>query len=301
VCFGFKRVQSQKVPGVTGWYRPSSTQKNTSQQQQQQSRIPMIFFHGIAPAGVFFYLPMLLLGSDIVTTDRCCLLIDNYNIACTLNFDAVSEREMVSGVQDLIDTYLPNPSTTPIAVCGHSFGSCVVSWLFHHGSSQLRQQIQLCIVLDPVTILLSDPDVVNNFLYSRTLLSIIRMFASSEICTEYYLRHQFSWYNSEVWLEEILQLSSVSPALSSPSRKYNDNLHVIVGLSDCDLIVNAPKVKRHIDLVLQRNPTMDANRLRTMYWNGAGHANCLKSRSKWQHIQRTICECEYSIATRKQA
>ena len=139
----------------------------------------------------------------------------------------------------------PNPTDTPIAVCGHSFGSCVISWLFYHGSSQLQKQIQLCVLQDPVTILLSDPNVMNNFLYSHKVLCCIRMFASSELFTEYYLRHHFSWYNSELWLDEILP-GSLS--------KHDDGKirHVIVGLSECDEIVDAPKVKRHIDLFLQR-------------------------------------------------
>ena len=294
---GFQRVHSQQVPGVTGWYRPSHS-------SLAQSRIPMIFFHGIAPAGVFFYLPMLLWGSDILTRDRCCLLVDNYNIACTLMFDAKSEQEMVLGVQDLIDTYFPNPATTPIAVCGHSFGSCVISWLFYHGSAQLQKQIQLCVLLDPVTILLSDPNVMNNFLYSHKVWCCIRMFASSELFTEYYLRHHFSWYNSELWLDEIL------PGLSVSEHADDDGKirHVIVGLSECDEIVDAPKVKRHIDLFLQRqqlgvssNPQQQHHKaqrqsLRTMFWKQAGHANCLQSPSKWQDIQHTIRECEYTIA-----
>ena len=304
---GFQRIHSTKVPGVTGWYRPSNV---TATEVSSQSRIPMIFFHGIAPAGVFFYLPMLLLGSDIITRDRCCLLVDNYNIACTFKFEANSEQEMVEGVQDFIDTYFPNPTTTPIAVCGHSFGSCVISWLFYHGSPQLQKQIQLCVLLDPVTILLSDPNVMNNFLYSRKVLCCIRMFASSELFTEYYLRHHFSWYNSELWLDEIL--------LPGESNQQDDGhiRHVIVGLSECDEIVDAPKVKRHIDLFSQRqqqqqhltispcNPQQQQQQerksIRTMYWKQAGHANCLQSPSKWRDIQRTMRECEYAIAQQQQ-
>ena len=293
--FGFQRIHSQKVPGVTGWYRPADNSTTTN-----NNRIPMIFFHGIAPAGVFFYLPMLLFGSDIITRDRCCMLIDNFNIACTLMFEAKSEQEMVWGVQDLIDTYLPNPTTTPIAVCGHSFGSCIVSWLFYHGSEQLQKQIQLCVLLDPVTILLSDPNVMNNFLYSHKVLCAIRMFASSELFTEYYLRHHFSWYNSELWLDEILPTLTRRP-LSTSSDKGNIR-HLIVGLSECDEIVDAPKVKRHIDLFLKKRPIpmcdhqQQRQSLRTIYWKAAGHANCLKSQSKWRDIQRAMLECEIAIA-----
>jgi hypothetical protein len=305
-CFGFVRVRSNTVPQLTGWYRPSKCSFD-------HSRIPVVFFHGIAPAGVLLYLPMLLLGSQIVSNDRCCLLIDHYNISCTLQFDALSELETVVGVNELINTHFPSPSTSPIAVCGHSFGSCCISWLLNH-SSKLRQQIQLCVLLDPVSILLSDPHVMNNFLYSRKVLSCVRMVASSELFTEHYLRHHFSWYNSELWLDEVLLEQPPEGTMwgcenQSSSAQRKAPLHVLVALSEKDEIVNAPKVKRHIDLFIQRhfsrlgsspvnqcNSQNPCNRLRTLYWEQARHASCVTDPTKWRDIQQAMFQCELDIA-----
>jgi hypothetical protein len=299
-CFGFVRVRSIAVPQLTGWYRPSKLSAD-------QSRMPMVFFHGIAPAGVLLYLPMLLTGSQIVSDDRCCLLVDHYNISCTLQFDALSELETVVGVNELINAHFPNPSTTPIAVCGHSFGSCCISWLLNH-SSKLRGQIQLCILLDPVSILLSDPHVMNNFLYSHKVLSCVRMVASSELFTEHYLRHHFSWYNSELWFDEVLLEEPPEGAMlgcenqnAVPRRQAP--LHVLVALSEKDEIVNAPKVKRHIDLFVQRhysklsttnrsNVLNPSSRLRTLYWKKARHASCVTDPKKWRDIQQAMYQCE---------
>jgi hypothetical protein len=94
---------------------------------------------------------------------------------------------------------------------------------------------------------------------------------------------------------------------------------VIVGLSDCDEIVDAPKVKRHIDLFVQRRQQHQQQQqhrtvsscnqrpqqrqqqqsIQTIYWEQAGHANCLQSPSKWRDIQHSMRECEYMIATTK--
>jgi hypothetical protein len=118
-------------------------------------------------------------------------------------------------------------------------------------SPQLKSRVRSMILLDPVSILLHEPDIVVNFLYTRNpdhedsynrksgslagkLVrffheSKIQLVASSELFIEYYLRRNFAWYNSELWLDDI-------PL----------DVKVLVCLAKNDEIVNAKKIEREI-------------------------------------------------------
>ena len=102
-------------------------------------------------------------------------------------------------------------------VCGHSFGSCQLTWLIE--CPMIGDRIGSMFLLDPVSILLSKPDVVTNFLYGSHLLRdpsggchgwtgrLVRCFrrmkkrlkVSSEIFIESYLRRNFAWYGYLLW------------------------------------------------------------------------------------------------------
>lgn len=340
---GFVRVVSPTT-GLTGWVRGGG--KNSGAREKTNAPIatldsgeavlqnmPLIFFHGIAPAGVLFYLPMLLFGL-LKNDNRPCLLVDHPNISCNLAFHVLSEQETVTGVEELVEIAGWSDPNIALTVCGHSFGSCPISWLLHN--PHFRPRVRLCILLDPVTLLLSDPAVMINFLYSREV-SNISVIASSELFTEYYLRRHFSWYNSEMWLDEVM-----APTPSSTVEDKGDTgsniddtsnrrtpsfqpLHVIVALSEHDEIVDAPKVKRHMDLFLERqalsqqhtlqeqsqsqqlqhlnctdnsssnNNNSSMGRLRTIYWTDAKHASCVKDPRKWRDIRTAMLQSEHTV------
>lgn len=137
---GFSRICSRST-GLTGWYRPGV------EQQGESAYLPVAFFHGIAPAGLSFYLPML---RSVVPQQAPCFLFDNPNIACSIQFSALNEEETARGVQEMIDQYCG--ADTPFIVAGHSFGSCPISWLLLN--DKLASRIQKAVLLEPVTILL---------------------------------------------------------------------------------------------------------------------------------------------------
>lgn len=299
---GFQRVVSQRT-GVTGWFRPaavttttttssSSTKQPSAQSSSSSPLLPLLFFHGIAPAGVFFYIPMILLRLAN-EKDRAVMMFDNSNISCALGFGALREAETVQGVMELVDRYLPD--ATGLSLCGHSFGSCPLTWLLHSPPA-LRRRIKQFVLLDPVTILLSEPDVMANFLYS-TGCNTIRMMAGSELFTEYYLRRHFAWYNSELWLDDIFDSRQ-----TNDSNKEDDSIQVLIALSERDEIVNAPKVKRHIDSFLSGDQNKSQSSLssscKVLLWKRAGHAKCVTSPSKWTEIKQAMLEQELKIARR---
>jgi hypothetical protein len=63
----------------------------------------------------------------------------------------------VAGVKEALETHLdPNAG---LALCGHSFWSCQLTWLL---KSSLRSRIRQIVLVDPVTINLSESDVMVN-------------------------------------------------------------------------------------------------------------------------------------------
>jgi pimeloyl-ACP methyl ester carboxylesterase len=265
-ALGYQRIVSNKT-GVTGWYKPAVDPASAK-------LLPMVFFHGIAPGGLVLYLPMVLLG--LATDGRAVFLFENDSISCNISFEAVTEESTVEGVTELLDRYL-DPGTE-LSLVGHSFGSCQLTWLLH--APALRHRIRQFVLMDPVTILLSDPDVMVNFLYTDSV-SKIRMVAASELFTEYYLRRHFSYYNCELWLEDL-------PATTS----------VLVALSEQDEIVNSPKVLQEIQMHTAEylsETQEDRDRLQVIYWEKVGHASCVSSPTKWRELKQQMLQQELAL------
>jgi hypothetical protein len=259
---GYQRVVSRKT-GLVGWYRPA---RDAASEQM----LPLLFFHGLAPGGFLIYVPMVLYG--LLTDGRASFLFENPNISCRIGFKALTEVETVEGIAEIVDRFV-SPDRG-LSLCGHSFGSVPMTWLLR--ATPFSNRIKQFVLLDPVTILLSESDVMVNFLYS-TASSGVRIIAGSELFTVYYLRRQFSWYNSELWLDDI-----------------PDSVQVLVALSETDKIVNAPKVKEHLDLFGKSRDS-----LKVCYWKGAEHGHCVPSTEKWRELKEAMLQQELAIVQQK--
>jgi len=155
----------------------------------------------------------------------------------------------------------------------------------------IKERVCTFILLDPVSILLSDPDVVVNFLYSRheipdsysgNAAKIVRFFnetkirlvASSEMFIEHYLRRSFAWYNSELWLQDL------------PAK-----VQAVVALAECDEIVNTPKIEKVLDL---HNSKVSGKvcgggaRVEKIIWRDVGHAHCVSNPQRWSDIHHAL-------------
>ena len=119
------------------------------------------------------------------------------------------------------------------------------------------------------------PDVVVNFLYStekKQDYKMIRMLASSELFTEYSLRRHFSWYNSELWLEDV-----------------PGNVSVLIALSETDEIINSAKVKHYAEMHMAKKQQQHQQpNVQLIYWTGVGHAACVYSSEKWQQLKQAM-------------
>lgn len=276
--------------GFGYWYnkiRPTTTGSSHSS--------PLLFFHGLAPAGSTVYIPLILYGlfGRGEYQNRPIFLFENKNISYGMSFSTVFDE--VSAVQsvcealelhnyNISDSTEKSPPPFHLTVCGHSFGSCVATWLLR--SPKTRHMVKHIILLDPVSILLSEPDVMNNFLYKPkydiirkgNLLDLAIFFvARTEVFTEHYLRRHFSWYNSELWLEDITNNSS--------------SVQLLVALSGKDEIVNANKILQEIETHIGTLTRKTQQNLRLIYWKESGHASCITNMSMWRDL-RTMVELQ---------
>ncbi|KAL3907236.1 MAG: hypothetical protein SGILL_008954 [Bacillariaceae sp.] len=254
---GFRRMTAST--GLVAWYRPGNT---TTTQSSSSALLPMLFFHGIAPGGHVLYLPMLLFGLA-TEPDRPIVVFENRSISCALDFRPLTEQQTVDGIVEVLKE-CDGLDRKDLSLVGHSFGSCPITWVL---ASKRLPNIKQVVLIDPVAILLSEPDVMVNFLYAEEL-DKIRMVASSELFTESYLRRHFAWYNSELWLEDV-------------------DCPMLIGLSENDEIINACKVKQEIE--------RHAKSAKLVYWNGVGHGACIQSPTKWRQFKGLMLEQELLI------
>lgn len=237
--------------GLPYWHRPAATQ----QQSSTTAPNPLLFFHGIAPGGSTIYLPMLLKG--VANDGRALFIFENAPVSCHPSFDILSEDETIEGVQEALEKFYPQGD---IALMGHSFGSFQLTWLIY---SPLRDRIRQFVLLDPVSILLSEPDLIQNFEDATPLFKIFL----KELWTNYYIRRHFSWYRSELWLDDL-----------------PDNVDFFVGLAERDQIVNGPKVRREVDIFGDEHPAF-ARQTTSVYWENALHGDCVYQPNKWKDIR----------------
>ena len=151
--------------GQTYWHRKGKTPEGRNKD------IPLLFNHGIAPGGLALYLPMILFGFGPLgkgNADRTLLLFETSPISFkpSFAFDAVSEDAYVAGVCEAIETHLDRNELerSGLAVMGHSFGSCNVTWSIR--CKDIRKHMRRVYLIDPVSVMLSEPDVMTNFLYA---------------------------------------------------------------------------------------------------------------------------------------
>ena len=269
---GFRFYKTKS--GLRYWYRADKT---------SHERLPLLFFHGIAPGGLAVYLPLLLGG--LCGDGRAAFFFENLPVSCSLSFHALTEEETTQGVEEALNRHIgPDAQVT---ISGHSFGSCQMTWLLHAMPHRIRHML----LLDPVSILICYPDTMKNFAYKRFMKgqrnlddAKITLLASTEIFIEHYLRRQVSWYNSELWLDDV-----------------PDNIQVTVCLSGEDGIVNVAAVKQEVDITnqlrrkIQKYPSSKATSQKhrerlvdLVYWPEKAHGSCLFTMSTWDDMRRRL-------------
>jgi len=315
LCCGFLPYKSRS--GLTYWHREGQKDTATS------ANMPLLFNHGIAPGGLALYLPMLLYGFGPFCKDSfCCnrdmILFENQPISFRPCFSFVDEDAFVAGVHEAMEKCLDSEQLAKVGVTvmGHSFGSCQITWMLRN--EDIRRHVRQVLLIDPVSILLSEPDVMTNFLYagrepsvsfvealrpialfplyyvldllrpatkSREKSASFRSYSSlstgkaavsgkynkirmvqSELWIEHYLRRNFAWYNSELWLDQ-----HIPP-----------HADVIIAISGSDEILSPSKV--HAEAMRYKRENADQD-VKVIYWPGAGHAYAIPRPWTWTQIR----------------
>ena len=255
LMFGYRRytIQCESGNHMTYWFRDS---RDISKHQTDET---ILFQHGISPGGLANYIPFIVYCLNQI--NRSVLIPETHSITCSLSFHALDEEEMVDAVQKALRRH--KKLKNGLYIVSHSFGTFQSTWILK--AKEIRPLIRKVVLIDPVSILLSFPDVLSNFLYSnrnkkdrmnwkqRLNMEMVRLLASSELFIEDYLRRKFAWFNSELWLEDI-------PC----------DTHIF--LAEDDVILNACKIQRELDRHL-----VGSARKSIFYtvWNNIRHAEVL--------------------------
>ncbi len=259
------------------WFKPGKTNIH-----RIESRA-ILFFHGIAPGGLMGYLPFLrncLNGKGIESSP--IFLFENLPITYHLSFEALSEEETVHGVETALRAHGFSDRNCQLVLCGHSFGSFITTWLLK--AENLVPMIQKLILLDPVSILLSNPDVVLNVLYNGgedcageenfqkiAKRHIINLVASSELFIGNYLRRHFAWYNSELWIEDI-----------------PEHVDVHIYLAENDAIINANEVRQELDRHHHKHRAGVKKSIQYKFWEGHAHGDCVVNPRLWIDVSHSF-------------
>ena len=91
----------------------------------------------------------------------------------------------------------------------------------------------------------------------------------SELWIEHYLRRNFSWYNSELWLDDLDHLH--------PDAK------IVVAIAEKDEILSASKVLAEATRYKEKNKNVEI-----IKWTNAGHAYAVPRPWTWKQLQ-TVC------------
>lgn len=218
-AYGF---QALEIDGQTYWYKKQREDNNSSASKTVGSNgnEPILFLHGIT-TGWGGYVPMACAmgaGRDIILVDLESVKLNS------LEFQMPTPQQFSEKLIHILDRH----NIERVSLVGHSFGSMTAGWFLRHHPDRISHLT----LIDPVSMLLSFPEVAYSFLYrkpSSVMEWIIHLFAAREITISHTLRRNFWWYNNDLWLEAI------------PER-----IGVVVGIATHDEITNPKALQEYV-------------------------------------------------------
>ncbi|KAJ1558368.1 hypothetical protein HK096_001745, partial [Nowakowskiella sp. JEL0078] len=180
--------------------------------------------------------------------------------------------EKIPSISETIEFFkilLHNPrskSYTPACFVAHSFGTTAISWLLHPPKESYSDCLQIVgsvVMIDPITLLVCDSAVVNNFL-KRTPTVLLELLMEFFLAREMYiaktLARHFSWSWNIVFAEELSNIgnpklwtseSKGEGLYSNQASNLKDDVKQIqkatIVLCSRDRIAPAHKVRRYLE------------------------------------------------------
>lgn len=212
--------QFLEVEGLTYWYKHHGNQSAQSKSTGSTGSEPLLLLHGIS-TGWGFYLDM----AQAIGQGRSIILVDMDAVKLnSLQFRMPTPQQFAERVTRILNRH----NIERVSVLGHSFGSITAGWYVR----QCPERVSHLTLIDPVSMLLSFPEVAYSFLYrepSTVMEWIIHVAAAREVTISHTLRRNFWWYNNDLWLENIPH-----------------HIGVVVGLATHDEIINPKALQEYV-------------------------------------------------------
>lgn len=230
---GFER---RTMDGLVHWYREGQAASEV------EARRAIVLFHGIA-VGWSLYMTFL----DQLDGQRDVILC-NYEaiMLMSLQVPHLDATEYAAAV----DKILEDNGASTVTLIGHSFGSAVISWCLE----KFEHRVENLVLLDPVSPLLSFPDVCWNVFFRPPFSALswgMRKLMVTELTVANTMSRHFWWYEGILWLEHL------------PSE-----MEVFVGLCGDDIVLNPIAIQEYVKLI--GNPRHQA-----CLWPGLQHNDAI--------------------------
>jgi pimeloyl-ACP methyl ester carboxylesterase len=213
---------------------------------------PLLVLHGVS-TGWGFYL-------DLATSlgkNRSVVMIDLHGVKImSLNFTMPTPQQYCDDVTRILNRH----NIDKVSMIGHSYGSITACWMVNNAADRISH----ITLIDPVSMLLSFPEVAINFLYrepNSVMEWLIHLVAAREVTISHTLRRSFWWYNNNLWLEDV-------PA----------HIGVVVGLATGDEIINFTAVKEYVQMCRTKRIAMRENNETAMVSSGSASLRARTSR-----------------------
>ena len=232
---------------------------------------PLIFLHGIS-YGWILYMDFL-----SAFLDRPIYILDVGTIRIgSLSCAHPSPRAFAGAVKRILGKH----GHTKADVVGHSFGTMLASSVVNYCPEVLGDSL---VLIDPVCLLLSLPDVAYNFLYKPPTSIVDWMLvlgASRELTVARTLYRDFIWFEGDMVLERI---------------PLHVSVHAVV--AENDDILCAPKIKAYLDLhseMREKLHNIDKGKISVMYMKDMMHGGVLFSSSHAMSLAELMNEMRKS-------
>jgi len=154
---------------------------------------PVVLIHGLG-VGITPYLRFIrMLGRS-----RECFVIELPEISQACCELVLPPKEMADSLFEMLKAHGHDKAI----FLAHSYGTFVMSWVL-----QFRREIVAkTVLLDPVALLLAQPDVAYNFLYrhpDNPMLKVVANFVRWELFAAHVLMRHFYWQYNVIWKEDL--------------------------------------------------------------------------------------------------
>lgn len=229
-CMGFKR-----------YYISTNHSTYSYLYKKGVKQTPTIFFHGIS-SGWYTYLHFIM---NFHSSESVILFeLEPFRIG-SLDLSRPSSDDVVDAIKKIVNHH----EFKTIDIVGHSFGTCVCSWIIKKNPDIIRRVI----LVDPVNLLLCMPDVAYNFLYKKPTAffhRIIRYFASEELTIAHSMYRNFLWMKNILFLEDMPK-----------------NIDLFVSLSYGDEIIPTKQIVEYLEI----------NNAKFIVWDRFSHAQSIST------------------------